>query len=241
MSDALNRVTSRLRLLLLQLAIGCAPAPEQSGQQACEIVGGNHDPGRPFVVAIADDQNVVRCTGAVVSPLRVVTAAHCLVDGAEAMRVYLTASEPALEVSRSTVHPEFWSGPLAREFRYDLALLTLPEATSIEPVVLADSSPREDQPVSIVGFGRTEASCAGAGAKQAGTMAIAGVSELTMELAPAPASSCYIDSGGPVLATSEAGEDSLVGIISTGSATCRGSSVATRVDVVREFILAAEP
>jgi secreted trypsin-like serine protease len=133
-------------------------------------------------------------------------------------------------VSASMLHPEFAVGPLGSSYTNDVAMLELSEPVSAEPLALTQTAPFAGQLVEIVGYGRTALDCTPNGERRRGDMVVGALSPRAMELQPTPASTCYADSGGPVLVQSDRGAISLLGVVSTGSATCEGTSVATRMD-----------
>ena len=67
----------------LALVVGCGGSPlERVGSGSSAIVGGEEDPGDPAVVAIyaASSAGSALCTGEVIAPRVVLTAAHCIPD-----------------------------------------------------------------------------------------------------------------------------------------------------------------
>jgi hypothetical protein len=76
-----------LGLSSLVLLVACGPmdppvdAPEHPASAAAPIVGGILDPGRSYVVGVADNQGAF-CTGTVISRRTVLTAGHCYTSNA---------------------------------------------------------------------------------------------------------------------------------------------------------------
>src|SRR5437764_390246 len=96
------------------------------------IISGTDDHGDLAVVGLVWDQEV-QCTGTLISPRVVATAAHC-VAGREAPRILFGASLAAGElrsVDETLVHPGFEP----RELRDDVAALRLETAgpASVQP------------------------------------------------------------------------------------------------------------
>ncbi|HET9956079.1 MAG TPA: trypsin-like serine protease [Polyangiaceae bacterium] len=79
----------RRKFLLLSLVFGVSCSAysgdaEQVDAKQSEIVRGNNEPNRPYVVMIHSEiygGSVTRCTGTLVAPRVVLTAAHCLRNG----------------------------------------------------------------------------------------------------------------------------------------------------------------
>jgi trypsin len=111
-----------------------------------------------FTVAILERGKFI-CSGAVISPTRVVTASHCVTGPASRLAVIAgrtaigaTGGE-VIGVTGASLHPD------AGNFRNDLAVLALASATSSPVIPLA--SAEEDAattgigaPLTVAGFGR---------------------------------------------------------------------------------------
>lgn len=92
----------------------------------------------PFVVSVLTQRTL--CTGSVVSPVRVVTAAHCVAPSGMRVRAgsaSALAGGQEVAVSSVEVHPEYRrmrNGGLVN----DIAVLTLAEPVGAPPIELAD-------------------------------------------------------------------------------------------------------
>ena len=95
---------------------------------------------------------------------------------------------------------------------------------------IADAAPFEGQSATVVGYGRVALDCAASGERRRGSMEVHSFDEDVVTLQPSPATTCFGDSGGPVLVQSELGAPRLIGVVSTGSSTCDGQTIATRLD-----------
>jgi len=139
------------------------PKAAEAGPMAkSSIIGGHRaDPaGWPFVVALYFKGQFI-CGGSVISSTEVLTAAHCA-KGLRIAKMRVVIGRPVLrdksvgqkiEVIAKKVHPDF-----AKIQRHDVAVLTLAEATTASPVVLADAT--EDAtytvpgtPLRVAGYG----------------------------------------------------------------------------------------
>jgi len=201
------------------------------------IVHGSDDGGDPTVVAIVDSTGVVACSGTVIAPHFVLTAAHCLVpEIAHGAHVAFGSSVGAptawVAVAASRGHPAFD----AASFAHDAALLVLATAAPVPPMTLATTAPGIGMMVQVAGWGETGIDAGDSGTKRSGTALMTGLDALTLQVAPDPAQPCIGDSGGPALATTGAVQ-SVVGIASHGDPACASGATYTRVDsVTSDFI-----
>ena len=99
------------------------------------------------------------CTGVVIAPNIVLTAAHC-VSTPQNMRIYFKSGEAPvfLEIAATAIHPQYRAqAPRTRERSIDLALIRTKDAlpSTFEPIALDDRTPRLDNAYGVSGFGLT--------------------------------------------------------------------------------------
>ena len=245
-------------VLVAALAGAAAPAqakqpPRDAGAEAA-IIGGHPaaSPTSASTVAILFRGRFF-CTGTVISPTHVLTAAHCAV-AFDPTRLTVLANRPrigdngvgeSLGVTTVAIPPDFGVPPL-----HDVAVLTLSGPTSAPPVALADSS--EDAATTGTGallgaagfgqrnpfiFGRprigilteVEQRVKGSCQKLLGatffpdSLLCAIGSRITSRL-PVHRGVCFGDSGGPLIAGA-AGGPRLVGVASEVSGAIFGCGI----------------
>lgn len=168
-----------------------------------------------------------RCSGTLIAPNVVLTAAHCVFDASKrAYRVDVETQEGVLK-SDTFVFPDYNpnEGDPVQRHRHDLALIRLSKAIAIKPRNLAAAAPAVKDPLVIVGYGQTGMAKFGNGAgyKRFGSNTVARLESNFIYFdglaasdpgRPGVLSSAYHgDSGGPVL--DKNGE--LMGVISWGT------------------------
>lgn len=219
-------IDARAGLTLLLLS-GCAV---DLGGVEQGIVGGERNTGDPAVALL--DLGDGLCTGTVISPKVIITAAHCLVV-------------PAAQISAHFVNAEGESGEVIYASSYDvnegtdLGVIELESPATATPVP-ANFNPLEGaigQPVRIVGFGVTSETGQDSGIKRRG---VATLDSLPpggeMYTTNDPQGTCYGDSGGPNFMTFD-GVEYVAGVTSRGTSICGdGLDIAVRTDAHIEFI-----
>ena len=213
---------------LLSLLFATSP-PLSSGavENRPEIVGGVPvAPGAwPFVVGV--QAGSLLCTGSLVAPDLVLTAAHCIPEGVLAADVTITfgdsldAPEGEIAASEVKVHPDFCP-ELCSIDRYDFAYIRMVSEVFLDPVPLVTDQSTYDQSlglgdeVLLVGYGLDDNNEKGIKRQVATT--VTGHSDTGVEFFAGSdgKDSCQGDSGGPALVLGEAGVPALAGVLSRG-------------------------
>jgi secreted trypsin-like serine protease len=163
LTSVTGEIASRSRRAVAIAALGIAAAALGAGlvqtdradgaKARSSIIGGHRaDPADwPFIAAIYFRGQFI-CGGSVISPTRVLTAAHCA-KGIRIAKMRVVTGRPILKeksvgqklkVASKLVHPDY-----AKSQRHDVAVLTLAEATTAPPVTLADAN--EDATYTVPG------------------------------------------------------------------------------------------
>jgi len=146
------RVVLAVALSIAAVAAAEPPVTPLAAVQP-RILHGTPTTGFPEVGVVGirqQNDRLATCSGTLIAPTVVLTAAHCLVDAVDAAAVFVPEVGPRLEMLSSgfVVHPEYQGRPFA-----DIALVFLSSpAGSILPATLPESRPRGRRG-EIVGFG----------------------------------------------------------------------------------------
>lgn len=231
-------------------AAGCAeldPAPSDTtvSSDSRAIVGGTFDPLDPAVVQVRVDG---LCTGTLVAPNVVLTAAHCVSYAIEAGNtgagsvVFGNGQDPNIDVIPivdMAMH-RLYDPPAF--LQWDIAMVRLqrdaPEGITPIPMRL-DPISQEDlgTSVRVVGFGVTDGEAqTGSGIKRQVQLTLDEITYLHIGLGTSSQNSCQGDSGGPTFARID-GVEEVIGVTSYGSDACKARSYMTRVDTMQDWTL----
>lgn len=201
---------------------GKCSALELTETPAAKIVNGTpcSDLTKSPVVAIlknTSDGRTGLCTGTMLSPNKVLTAAHCLDDASSVDILFgITADKFAFVTASSwNMHPSFSRAG----FTDDVGVVHSPVSLPVPNLpILTSSAPKIGDKVSIFGYGSTSGGADIDGKLRAGAMTIGGVdvSKIYAYFDAGSSNTCSGDSGGPML-LQVGGQQTIVGITSYGS------------------------
>jgi secreted trypsin-like serine protease len=242
-----------MRHLAALALIMCWSAPADSMVGGAPVVEGT-GPGRHVVLIVGSRGN--SCTGTAIARDLVLTAAHCVLPGAEYRIVEFDAShQPTLKaVAKVARHPGFkLETMLAHRATADVALLKLaaPLAGGITPASLANRpAVRVGDALTVAGYGVTVRGDGRTGGRIRGATLVATGQPGTLQIRlvdpatkgeRAGLGACTGDSGAPAFEETD-GQFAVVGVVSWstgpgGSDGCGGLTGLTPLVLYRDWII----
>ncbi len=223
--------------LLALLMAGCATDLDQ---RTLPIVGGAETTGWPEVGALTYDGDFL-CSGVLVGPRMLITAAHCLyglendpAPLAAAFAANASGGSQSTDVVEIVVHPEYGTAPSR-----DIAVAWLGAGAPVAPVpwsqdVLDDSHLGAE--IFLVGYGDPAfGDDAGDRLRRVAAVSLAELTSTHLRWNDPDAGTCHGDSGGGAF-MDLGGGPVLVGVHSEGDPQCAGWGSATRTDVFAGFL-----
>jgi secreted trypsin-like serine protease len=249
---------SQIALCLgLALSAACAQPLEEEGIEigdtSQEIVGGVATSEYPAVAFLysefSNSDDAQLCSGTLVTPSVILTAAHCVEFANGSPEQYLayfgtnvlveadTGEIDTIPIKAYDFHPAWNIDNLEAGNDIGMVALERPVPAAVQPVPI-NREPLEDhigEEVQLVGWGRTSGEGQDFGVKRETTSTLENTQELLIQYGSATANTCQGDSGGPNFMT-VGGVEVIAGITSYGNVGCNDYGVGTRVDRFTEFI-----
>lgn len=239
----------------VHVRVASLPILSEFGNFEPYIIGGEVTSSFENVAAILLDGQL-HCSGTVIGPRTILTAAHCLhlhePDVIE-KRMTVVFGEKALTPTSGPFivagldyprGPDIRFNPSRFSLEHDIGVVYVAETLAAKPAMLHTKEPALNvglgtQRFTFVGYGytRTDSGLADAGIKRQAKWPIGGMDDSRFFYQVDRVGACKGDSGGPTFMDNPAGgAQFLVGVTSGGEDSCTSGGVQTRVDAHRSWL-----
>jgi len=258
-NPSMKRSTPAVFAVAASLAFAACTSDFSVGQRTQSIINGTVDSSDAAVVLIfsqvPNSQFGSLCTGEIISPHVVLTAAHCVdpaTVGSGAKFFVFPGTQLTMHTSGADflavaeVHYDMAFNPSDPTAGHDVGVVILQAPTAIPPVAYNRTPLPQSmvgQPARLVGYGVTQvttdlaADSMTAGTRRQAPSKLASIDGIVLNFLDMQHNICEGDSGGPAFMNVN-GREMIVGVTSYGYQGCPLSAPGTdtRVDVYADFI-----
>ena len=207
-----------------------------------KIIGGSAESGHPYVVSLVGNGGTSECTGTVIAPRVVLTAAHCIISDyglhpPVLVEVGATVGAPnnaRLSVNSYLIREGWEMRTGGFDYNFDIALLFLDRDAPVSSATYSRQNPSDviNQSILAVGYGNNNGfQGTGGGIKRSVNLTITESHQFHFIATwrnGVPLDTCQGDSGGPALLLGARGME-VLGVVSNGPTFCQGSTQYTSV------------